>query len=160
MPGKKRKTVRSLKRISLAELKSIVEKKTKEYETRLKRLKTKRAKLQKDLSLLDRSISELAALLTPKATGRKRTHRPRVAPGRASKRARAAAKKKTTVADIAYSILKAKKKPMHQNEIAELIKRRKLYPTKSKSFALGIGVALARDKRFKKTKPATFTLNR
>ncbi|MFN8179080.1 MAG: winged helix-turn-helix domain-containing protein [bacterium] len=64
------------------------------------------------------------------------------------------------LADALEKVLRAAKKPVHYKALTETVVKRGLYRTKSKNLLTTVAITLKRDGRFKKVRPAIWTLTK
>ena len=63
-----------------------------------------------------------------------------------------------TVREAIYALMSKRVRPMHYVDIAETLRKRKLYRTRSRHFPLTVLITLGKDKRFKKVEPGVYAL--
>jgi hypothetical protein len=115
---------------------------------RLKRLHARRKKMQAELLSVDREITRLSREQGVKLSARSKPARPSTT----------RMLNELTVREAIYALMSKRVRPMHYTDIAETLRKRKLYKTKSPNFPLTVLVTLGKDKRFKKVEPGIYAL--
>lgn len=138
---------KTLARYDLRALEEAVARRRREEERTLARLTQKQARLQKELSQIDRDLERAAA-------GERRARKQ----GAPVRKPNARRLNEISLADALEKVLRSRKGPVHYKEMTDAVVRRKLYRTKSKNLLSTVAVTLKRDKRFKKVEPGFYTL--
>jgi hypothetical protein len=135
-------------------------------ESALARLTRRRRTLERQIASVSAEIEAVEGRLReagatrrkpgrPKGTGRK-TGRPRGSGRKAAATRRPRARRGQK--ELAIEVLREAKKPMHQAEIARVLRTKKGVKTKSKAFDRSLGLMMSQDERFKKVKRAVYAL--
>jgi hypothetical protein len=136
-----------LKRYDLRELEALVERKRRQEERNLVRLRAKRKKLETELRQIDKQVARAAAQAAKAGRNGARRRRPN-----------ARRLNETSLADALAKVFKTRKKPIHYKDLTDAVVRRGLYKTRSKNLLSTVAVTLKRDKRFKKVEPGMYVM--
>jgi hypothetical protein len=138
---------KTLARYDLRTLEEAVARRRREEERKLARLAAKQARLQKELSQVERDLERTTA-------GERRARKK----GAPTRKPNARRLNDISLADALEKVLASRKGPVHYKEMTDAVVRRKLYRTKSKNLLSTVAVTLKRDKRFKKVEPGFYAL--
>lgn len=140
-----------LRTASLTDLHRAIAARRRAEEKKLTALRRRRRTVEGELAALDAQIADVESRLKGAGAGRRATRgRPRMV-----KRPRTGRRGHK---DLALEVLRDAKRPLHQRDIAKILKDKKGVKSKSKAFDRSLGLMLSQDKRFKRVKRATYTL--
>lgn len=116
---------------------------------RMRSLRHKRDRLQRDIRALEEEISKTEKQLGGRSRRRGVQRRPN-----------ARRLNDVTVADAVVQLLRERKKSMHYRDIARILLEEGRYRTRSRSFLSTVAISIQRDRRVRRVEPGIYTLRR
>jgi hypothetical protein len=157
---RRRPSTNQLKKLTIAELQALLDKKISQERKKLPRLQNKRDNLASQLEEID---AEIAAIEGSASSGRGAAKRRGRKPGRRGRKAvagsiRAERAGKMTIPAAIHQVLQDAGKPMRAVDIRNEILNRKLIKGTKKSFPAQVNIALGKHKEFKKKGRGLYSL--
>lgn len=105
-----------------------------------------------------RAKAKTSAKASKKRTAARPAKRAAKRPASTTRRPNARRLNDITVKDAIVTLLKARKKPMHYRDIANILLKEGRYKTKSKNFLTTVAITILRDRRLKRVEPGVYSL--